>query len=94
MENQKKTIRLVYPQWQGGSITHWIPEVKDPVQASRGYYLGARLLNFLAPDNGQETYTVTVATDIVERTVTDGILDKEAIVKQTKIQRRRSHGLD
>lgn len=52
MENQTKTIRLVYPQWQGGNIAQWITEVKDPEQASRGYYLGAQLLNFLAPDNG------------------------------------------
>lgn len=32
MENQTKTIRLVYPQWQGGNIAHWITEVKDPEQ--------------------------------------------------------------
>ena len=52
MDNQRtKTIRLVYPQWQGGDIAHWITEVKDPEQASRGYYLGAQLLNFLAPDS-------------------------------------------
>ena len=84
MVNQTKTIRLVYPQWQGGSITQWITEVKDPEQASRGYYLGAQLLNFLAPDNGQETYTVPVATDIVKREVTDGVLDKAAIIAQSK----------
>ncbi len=85
MENQAmKTIRLVYPQWQGGNIAHWITEVKNPELASRGYYLGAQLLNFLAPDNGQATFTVPVATDLVERKVTDGVLDKEAILAQTK----------
>lgn len=83
--NQRtKTIRLVYPQWQGGDIAHWITEVKDPEQASRGYYLGAQLLNFLAPDSGQETYTVPVATDKIERKVTEGILDKEALIAQTR----------
>lgn len=82
--NQAKTIRLVYPQWQGGSIAHWITEVKDPEQASRGYYLGAQLLNFLAPESGQETYIVPIATDIVKREVTDGVLDKKAIILQTK----------
>lgn len=46
MQKEGKTIRLVYPQWQGASIAQWIPEVKDPEQASRGYYLGAQLLNF------------------------------------------------
>ena len=84
MVNQTKTIRLVYPQWQGGSIAQWITEVKDPEQASRGYYLGAQLLNFLAPDNGQETYMVPVATDLVKREVADGMLDKEVIIAQTK----------
>ena len=84
MENQVKTIRLVYPQWQGGNVAQWITEVKDPEQASRGYYLGAQLLNFLAPNNGQTTFTVPIATEIVERKVTDGIMDKEAIIVQTK----------
>lgn len=85
MENQAKTIRLIYPQWQGADIVRWITEVKDPEQASRGYYLGAQLLNFLAPDNGgQETFTVPVATDIVTRKVTDGVLDKDVILTQNK----------
>lgn len=79
-----KTIRLIYPQWQGGEITRWIPEVKDPAEAARGYYLGARLLNFLAPDSGQRTLTVPVTTDLVERTVTDGVLDRDAIAAQTR----------
>lgn len=79
-----KTIRLIYPQWQGAKITHWIPEIEDPEEASRGYYLGAQLLNFLAPDNGQITLTVPVATDITERKVTDGVMDRDALVEQTK----------
>ena len=84
MENPTKTIRLLYPQWQGGNIAHWIKKVKDPEQASRGYCLGAQLLNFLAPESGQETFTVPVATNIVNRVVTDGILDKNAILTQTR----------
>ena len=84
MEHQTKTIRLVYPQWQGGNISQWITEIKDPELASRGYYLGAQLLNFLALDNGQMTFTVPITIDIAERKVTDGILDKDAILAQTK----------
>lgn len=79
-----KTIRLIYPQWQGGDINRWIPEVKDPAVAARGYYLGAQLLNILAPDSGQETYTVPVTTDWVKRRVTDGVLDRDVIVAQTR----------
>ncbi len=85
MENKMNhAIRLVYPQWQGGNISQWITEVDDPAQASMGYCLGARLLNFLAPDSGRATYFVPISTDATERRVTDGIMDKEAIVAQTK----------
>ena len=85
MKKEGKTIRLVYPQWQGASIAQWIPEVKDPEQASRGYYLGAQLLNFLAPDTGQEILTVPVEIGKGERKVTDGVLDLEVIVAQSKV---------
>ena len=57
MEKKTKTIRLIYPQWQGGDIARWITEIKDPEAASKGYFLGAELLNFLAPDSSQETLT-------------------------------------
>ena len=80
METQTNTIRLVYPQWQGGNIAQWITEVKDPDMASRGYYLGAQLLNFLAPDSGQETFVVPVSTDIMERKVTDDRQERKLLL--------------
>ena len=79
-----KTIRLIYPQWQGADIVRWIPEVKSREDAARGYYLGAQLLNFLAPDNGQQVFTVPVTTDITERKVIDGVLDRDIIISQAK----------
>lgn len=81
---QDNTLRLIYPQWQGGDIAKWITEVKDPEQASRGYYLGAHLLDFLAPSTGQKTLTVPVSTEICNRVVTDGVLDRDAIAQQTR----------
>lgn len=81
---QNNTLRLIYPQWQGGDIAKWITEVKDPEQASRGYYLGAHLLDFLAPSTGQKTLTVPVSTEICNRVVTDGVLDRDAIAQQTR----------
>lgn len=84
MEKEPKTIRLIYPQWQGASIAQLIPEVNNPDDASRGYFLGAQLLNFLAPDSGQETLTVPISTEITERKVTDGILDRDIIICQTR----------
>ncbi len=76
------TIRLVYPQWQGANIARWIPDL-PPEDASRGYYLGAMLLDFLAPKSENETYVVPVSTDISERIEKDGVLDRDIIAKQT-----------
>lgn len=55
-----------------------------PEESSRGYYLGAQLLNFLAPDNGQIILTVPVVIDILERKVTDGVMDRDAFIEQTR----------
>ena len=79
-----ETIRLIYPQWQGGDITRWIPEISDPALAARGYYLGAQLLDFLAPDNGQPKFIVPVNTEAKERKTVDGVLDRDDIALQTK----------
>lgn len=84
MKQAKTTIRLIYPQWQGGDISHWLPEIPNPDDAARGYYLGAQLLNFLAPDSGQETVTVPVSTDISKRECAGGVLDREVIYRQSK----------
>ena len=77
------TIRLIYPQWQGANIARWIPTLA-PEDASRGYYLGAMLLEFLAPKTDCRTFTVPVSTDITERVEKDGVLDRDVIVSQTK----------
>ena len=84
MEKKTKTIRLIYPQWQGANIVNLITELENPNDASRGYFLGAQLLNILAPDNGQETLTVPVSTENTNRKVTDGVLDRYIIVRQTR----------
>ena len=55
-----KTIRLIYPQWQGGVISQWVTELSAE-DSSRGYYLGVQLLNTLAPKNDlQETFEVPI----------------------------------
>ena len=79
----EKKIRLIYPQWQGADISAWIPNIpaKD---SSRGYYLGAMLLNWLAPESDCESFTVPVSTNYNQRIVKDGIIDKDIIVLQTK----------
>lgn len=79
-----KTIRLIYPQWQGGDITRWIPEISDPGLAARGYFLGAQILDFLVPGQKQETFTAPVTTELIERKVTEGIMDRDIIAIQTQ----------
>lgn len=49
MERKEKTIRLVYPQWQGGHVHALIPEIKDTTAASQGYVLVRSYLIFLLP---------------------------------------------
>lgn len=78
------TVRLIYPQWQGASVVSLIPEIKDPNDAARGYYLGARLLDFLAPQNGMKTLTVPVSLDVSERKIVNGVLDRDVILKQNR----------
>lgn len=83
MKNSKSALRLIYPQWQGGVINHHLPEL-NPDDASRGYFLGAQLLNFLAPDNGQKTVEVPVSLDINDRASEKGISSYRDILKQSK----------
>ena len=46
------TLRLLYPQWQGGDIANLVPELNKE-DSSTGYYLGAELLEFLAPKDSK-----------------------------------------
>lgn len=81
---EKNTVRLIYPQWQGASVVSLIPEIKDPAEASRGYYLGAKLLDFLAPENGQKTLTVPVSLEMTDRKAVDGVIDRDVILRQNR----------
>ncbi len=83
MENKVSTIRLIYPQWQGGMVDHWMPDIPAE-DASRGYYLGAQLLNFLAPESSQETIEIPVSLDINDRLTDKGVSARRVILKQTK----------
>ena len=50
MNQKSNTIRLIYPQWQGGIVSHWMPDIPAE-DSSTGYYLGSRILNMLAPES-------------------------------------------
>lgn len=83
MKNKTSTLRLIYPQWQGGIIAHWMPDIPAE-DSSRGYYLGAQLLNFIAPQSGQNTQQVPVSLDIDDRETENGISAYRVILKQTE----------
>ena len=83
MEDKTSTLRLIYPQWQGGIVNHWMPDLPAD-DASRGYYLGAQLLNILAPPSPQKTVEVPISLDINDRETDLGISARKVILKQTK----------
>ena len=77
-----KTIRLIYPQWQGANIHRLLPEFSE-ADASTGYILGANLLNFLSPETKNKIIAVPVSVE-PNRKEKNGILDYDVILKQTK----------
>lgn len=86
MNENNKTVRLIYPQWQGGNISGWVTQVSDHDAADRGYFLGSQLLNFLAPSpEGQEVITVPIDTAKKKREIQDGVLDRDVIAHQSAI---------
>lgn len=77
------TLRLLYPQWQGGDIARLVPELNKE-DSSLGYYLGAELLEFLAPKNiTSKTAKVPISLEY-NRESKNGILNYDEIVVQSK----------
>lgn len=83
MKTKSKTLRLIYPQWQGGVIANGIPDIPAN-DVSRGYFLGAMLLKILAPESNQPTAEVPVSFDIESHRVENGISGYRAIIDQSK----------
>lgn len=61
-------VRLLMPQWQGGN--------------NANYPLGAELLQFLAPDNGQPVLQVDVEPFTADDEPQDGIAHRSALLRQ------------
>ena len=84
-----KTLRLIFPQWQGSGLARWVPEVPNPADSARGYALGAQLLDFLAPKNpAHKTLAVPVSMDIADDGSrgknAGGVLDRNALLLQAR----------
>ncbi len=80
--DKPEIIRLIYPQWQGGNIAGLVPELSEE-DASKGYTLGAHLLNFLAPETKNKTITIPVS-DEIKRVEENGIIGYKQILEQTR----------
>ena len=83
MKTNSKTLRLIYPQWQGGVVASWMPDIPAN-DVSRGYFLGAQLLQVLAPESKQQTVEVPISLDMESHKEEKGISGYRAIIKQSK----------
>lgn len=84
MTESSTTLRLLYPQWQGGgTIADFVPELPAE-DAYKGYHLGAQLLNILAPVTSHHTAVVPVSLDIGDRAEENGVVAYRAILNQTQ----------
>ena len=81
---QNETLKLVYPQWQGGDIAAFFKDLK-PSEAAKGYVLGAQILNLLVSNLNanldKNTAVVPISVDYEsdksgKRLAQDGIIDK------------------
>lgn len=83
MNPKSKTLRLIYPQWQGGVVANWMPDLPAN-DVSRGYFFGAQLLKMLAPESNQPTVEVPISLDIESHKIENGISGYRAIINQSK----------
>ena len=87
-----ETLKLIYPQWQGGDIVAFFKDL-EPSVAAKGYVLGAQILDLLVSnlnaDLDKNTALVPVSLDYAfdkngKRLVQEGIVDKFILQEQTK----------
>ncbi|TQR53931.1 arginase family protein [Campylobacter troglodytis] len=88
----QNTLKLIYPQWQGGVIAGWFKDLK-PENSAKGYVLGAQILDLLVSNLNanldKNTAVVPVSLNYSvdkngERLVQEGIVDKFILQEQTK----------
>lgn len=69
MTTDSKTVRLLMPQWQGGN--------------NAAYPLGARLLDWLAPDSDDVQLEVPIAPCVAPSSAKDkGVVERQSLLKQ------------
>ncbi|MDO4248652.1 MAG: arginase family protein [Neisseria sp.] len=80
-----KTLRLTFPQWQGGEIHNiaaLVPEL-PPEDAAQGYYWGSQLLEWLAPAGDCSQAAVPVCLSLDEEDIrTENGIQAYAVLKR------------
>lgn len=80
--NDARTLRLVWPQWQGAGADNaaaLVPEVRRE-RARRGYQIGSRVLDVVLPDHDGPTAHVPVDAGDPDEGSTGGIESRSAIL--------------
>ncbi len=81
-DDESRTLRLVWPQWQGAGrdvVAALLPEV-PLARARRGYTTGSRVLDAILPPHAGPTEVVPVE-DADDEGSTDGIESRAAVVR-------------
>lgn len=81
-----KTLRLNFPQWQGANMQQISAYAKEIAlkEFAQGYYLGAQLLQFLAPHHQGPEETVSISLDYTDHALQEenGIASYQILQKQ------------
>lgn len=89
-KSANSTLKLIFPQWQGGEIAAWFEDLKPEI-AAKGYVLGAWVLDLLvnsinknlAQNEAQVPVSLNFETDKSgKRLVQEGIIDKKVLQRQ------------
>ena len=68
---KSKTLRLIYPQWQGGM--------------NPNYYLGSHILKQILPKGKSEEIEVPVSENFEENYIKNNINNPDILIKQLQI---------
>lgn len=80
--NDSRTLRLVWPQWQGagrGNVAELLPEL-PLAQARRGYAVGARVLQAILPEHVGPTEIVPVDMSDPDEGSTNGVESRATVL--------------
>ena len=69
--NNSKTLRLVFPQWQGGM--------------NPNYFFGSHILQLILPKGKCEEIEVPVSENFDEKVKKDNIMNEDILLKQLKM---------